>query len=401
MPSPKNNHQPPTTNHQPPPTNTLLGAAFLMATSAVGPGFLTQTTVFTQQLLANFGFVILLSILLDLGAQLNIWRIIAVTEKRAQDIANDLFFGLGYLLSVLIVIGGLAFNIGNVAGAGLGIEVMSGLDVKIGAVASALIGIALFLLPEAGKAMDNFAKYLGILMLLLIAYVVFSANPPIGEAITKTILPQKFDPIATITLVGGTVGGYITFAGGHRLLEAGIKGESALPQVTQSATTGILVTSFIRYFLFLATLGVVATGLSLSKDNPPASVFQLAAGQVGYRIFGVLMWSAAITSVIGSAYTSISFLRTFHPILEKNHRYLTITFIATSTIVFLVVGKPVQILVFVGTLNGFILPIALAVMLIAAQNKRLIGNYRHPIWLQIAGWLVVIIMGYLALKALV
>lgn len=383
-----------------PTTNTLLGAAFLMATSAVGPGFLTQTTVFTQQLLANFGFVILLSILLDLGAQLNIWRIIAVTEKRAQDIANDLFFGLGYLLSLLIVIGGLAFNIGNVAGAGLGIEVISGLNVKIGAVASALIGIALFLLPEAGKAMDNFAKYLGILMLLLIAYVVFSANPPVGEALVRTVLPQKFDPLATITLVGGTVGGYITFAGGHRLLEAGVKGVDALPQVNQSAATGILVTSIIRYFLFLATLGVVATGLVLSKDNPPASVFQLAAGQVGYRLFGVLMWSAAITSVIGSAYTSISFLRTFHPFLEKNHRYLTVAFISISTIIFLSIGKPVQILVFVGTINGFILPIALSVMLIAARNKRLVKNYQHPIWLQIAGWLVVLIMSGMALKAL-
>ena len=380
--------------------STLLGAAFLMATSAVGPGFLTQTTVFTQQLLANFGFVILLSILLDLGAQLNIWRIIAVTEKRAQDIANDLFFGLGYLLSLLIVVGGLAFNIGNVAGAGLGIEVMSGLDVKIGAVASALIGIALFLLPEAGKAMDNFAKYLGILMLLLIAYIVFSANPPVGEALIRTVLPQKFDPIATITLVGGTVGGYITFAGGHRLLEAGVKGVNALPKVNQSAATGILVTSIIRYFLFLATLGVVATGLVLSKDNPPASVFQLAAGQVGYRLFGVLMWSAAITSVIGSAYTSISFLRTFHPFLEKNHRYLTVAFISISTIVFLLIGKPVQILVFVGTINGFILPIALAIMLIAARNKRLVGNYKHPVWLQIAGWLVVLIMSGMALNTL-
>jgi Mn2+/Fe2+ NRAMP family transporter len=381
-------------------TNTLLGAAFLMATSAVGPGFLTQTTVFTEQLLANFGFVILLSILLDLGAQLNIWRIIAVTEKRAQDIANDLFFGLGYLLSLLIVMGGLAFNIGNVAGAGLGIEVMSGLDIKVGAVASALIGIVLFLLPEAGKAMDNFAKYLGVLMLLLIAYVVFSAHPPVGEALVRTVLPQKFDPIATITLVGGTVGGYITFAGGHRLLEAGVKGIGALPQVNQSAATGILVTSVIRYFLFLATLGVVATGLVLSKDNPPASVFQLAAGQIGYRLFGVLMWSAAITSVIGSAYTSISFLRTFHPVLEKNHRYLTVAFISISTLVFLSIGKPVQILVFVGTINGFILPIALAVMLIAARNKRLVGNYRHPIWLQIVGWSVVLIMSGMALNTL-
>lgn len=381
-------------------TNTLLGAAFLMATSAVGPGFLTQTTVFTQQLLANFGFVILLSILLDLGAQLNIWRIIAITEKRAQDIANDLFFGLGYLLSALIVIGGLAFNIGNVAGAGLGIEVMSGLDVKIGALVSAGIGIALFLLPEAGKAMDNFAKYVGILMLLLIAYVVFSAYPPVGEALIRTVAPQRFDPVATITLVGGTVGGYITFAGGHRLLEAGIKGAQYLPQVNRSATTGILVTSIIRYFLFLATLGVVATGLTLSKDNPPASVFQLAAGQVGYRLFGVLMWSAAITSVIGSAYTSVSFLRTFHPSLERNHRYLTVAFITVSTIIFLAVGKPVQILVFVGTINGFILPIALSVMLIAARNKRLVGNYQHPLWLQLAGWLVVLIMSGMAIQTL-
>jgi len=380
--------------------NTLLGAAFLMATSAVGPGFLTQTTVFTEQLLANFGFVILLSILLDLGAQLNIWRIIAVTEKRAQDIANDLFFGLGYLLSALIVVGGLAFNIGNVAGAGLGIEALSGLDVKIGAVASAALAIALFLLPEAGKTMDNFAKYLGILMLLLIGYVVFSANPPVEEALVRTVLPQKFDALATITLVGGTVGGYITFAGGHRLLEAGIKGQAALPQVSRSATVGILITSVIRYCLFLAVLGVVSAGFTLRKENPPASVFELAAGAVGYRLFGVLIWSAAITSVVGSAYTSVSFLRSFHPVLEKNHRYLTVVFIAVSAAVFLAVGKPVQVLVFVGTLNGFILPLALAVMLTAARNKRLVGNYQHPVWLQVVGWLVVLIMGGLAVKSL-
>jgi Mn2+/Fe2+ NRAMP family transporter len=71
-------------------SSAITGAAFLMATSAIGPGFLTQTTVFTQQLLSSFGFVILLSILLDIGAQMNIWRVLAVTQKRAQDIANEL-----------------------------------------------------------------------------------------------------------------------------------------------------------------------------------------------------------------------------------------------------------------------------------------------------------------------
>jgi Mn2+/Fe2+ NRAMP family transporter len=37
----------------------LIGAAFLMATSAIGPGFLTQTSKFTSDFAASFGFVIL------------------------------------------------------------------------------------------------------------------------------------------------------------------------------------------------------------------------------------------------------------------------------------------------------------------------------------------------------
>ena len=50
--------------------SALAGAAFLMATSAIGPGFLTQTAVFTGQLGASFGFAILASIAIDLVAQL-------------------------------------------------------------------------------------------------------------------------------------------------------------------------------------------------------------------------------------------------------------------------------------------------------------------------------------------
>ena len=74
--------------------SAILGAAFLMATSAIGPGFLTQTTVFTSQLLTSFGFVILISIILDIGAQLNIWRVLTMSEMRAQDLANKLKTGV-------------------------------------------------------------------------------------------------------------------------------------------------------------------------------------------------------------------------------------------------------------------------------------------------------------------
>lgn len=373
-------------------SKALLGAAFLMATSAVGPGFLTQTTVFTQQLATSFGFIILISVVIDLCVQFNIWQIVTVSGKHAQDLANELFPGLGYLLALLIVVGGLAFNIGNVAGAGLGIEAMTGIPVATGAVISAAMAIGIFLFKEAGKAMDSFSKILGLIMIGLILYIAFTSNPPFAEAIHHTFIPEKFDPVSTLTLVGGTVGGYISFAGAHRLLDSGFKGETALPQVNRGAATGILLTAVIRYFLFLATLGIILTGAQINPENPTASVFENAGGQLGRQMFGLMIWAAAITSVVGAAYTSISFLKSFHPLLEKYQTYLTILFILISTSIFLLVGKPVKVLIFVGTLNGFVLPVALIILLIASRKSRLMGSYKHPLLLQIAGWLVVLVL---------
>ncbi|WP_026580569.1 NRAMP family divalent metal transporter [Bacillus sp. SB47] len=370
----------------------LLGAAFLMATSSIGPGFLTQTTVFTQSLAASFGFVILVSIILDIFVQTNVWRIIAVSEKRGQEIANLVFPGLGYVIAFLVVLGGLAFNIGNIGGAGLGLQVLFGITPQTGAIISAAIAVLIFVIKEAGKAMDRFTLIAGFVMILLVVYVAITTGPPVGEAVTKTIMPDNIDILAIVTLVGGTVGGYITFAGGHRLLDAGVKGRAAISEVTKSSVSGILITSVMRIALFLAVLGVVSKGLHINPDNPPASVFQLAAGNIGYKIFGLVMWGAAVTSVIGAAYTSVSFFKTFSPKIEKNSRGIIIVFIIVSTICFVTIGKPVNLLVLAGALNGLILPIALGSLLIGAYKKNIVGDYRHPIWLTIPGILVVIVM---------
>jgi len=386
--------------------SAITGAAFLMATSAIGPGFITQTTVFTQQLLTSFGFVILVSILLDIVTQLNIWRIIAVTEMRAQDLANKLLPGMGYLLAVLIVGGGLIFNIGNVAGAGLGMNVVYPFDHDlkhpvIGASISAAIALFIFWFKEAGIAMDWFARILGFVMIGLTLYVAISSHPPVAEAVYRSFVPVTTSTTAIITLVGGTVGGYISFAGAHRLLDAGIKGKQQLPQVTRSSISAILIASTMRILLFMAALGVVVAGGVLNKNNPAASVFQIAAGDTGYKIFGVVLWCAAITSVVGSAYTSVSFLRTLHPLFEKYQRMITTLFILLSTVVFAFLKQgAVQLLVVAGAINGLVLPVSLGLLLTAVYKKTIAGNYKHPVWLTIAGWIVVLIMGIMGAKAI-
>ena len=375
--------------------SAILGAAFLMATSAIGPGFLTQTSLFTEQLLTSFGFVILISILLDIGAQLNIWRIVTMSEMRAQDLSNKLMPGLGYFLAFLIAFGGLVFNIGNIAGCGLGMEVLTGMDAKYGAVISCAIALGIFWYKEAGKLIDGFAKYLGLIMILLTAYIAISSSPPLGEALYRTVWPEKIDMMKIVTLVGGTVGGYISFAGAHRLLDAGIKGRQQASVVSRSAISGIVITSIMRYVLFLAALGVVWQGVKLSATNPASTVFESAAGMIGYKFFGVVIWCAAITSVVGASFTSVSFWKTMVPAIQRNEKIVVSIFIITSTIIFLFLGNPVNLLILAGAVNGIILPVALAVILLASNRSDLMKQYKHPLVLQVIGWLVVGVMSYM------
>ena len=241
-----------------------------MATSAIGPGFLTQTTRFTADLLTSFGFVILVSLLLDIGAQVNIWRVITISNQRAQDVANGLLPGLGVALAGLIGFGGLVFNIGNMAGSGLGMHALTGMDITTGAVLSCGMALAIFWYKEAGRLMDTFTKVLGLGMIALTLYIAIISKPPVAEALYRTIWPQKIDLMKIVTLVGGTVGGYISFAGAHRLLDAGISGRPALPQVTRSSVSGILITTVMRFVLFFAVLGVVGHGGAQFLNPRPA-----------------------------------------------------------------------------------------------------------------------------------
>jgi len=382
-------------------TGLSLGAAFLMANSSIGPGFLTQTSFYTEQLLTSFGFVIVISIILDFGAQINIWRAITLSGMRAQEIANELFPGLGHILSLLVVLGGFAFNIGNIAGCGLALNILTGISFAKGAIISGIVAILIFWINEIGKTLDQLTKILGILKIGLTLFIVYAANPPILEAVHHTFIPEKISLIAIVTIVGGTVGGYITFSGAHRLIDAGISGSEHIKFVTKSATTGIIISSFMRYILFLAAVGVVSHGIHLDKNNPAATIFETAGGRWGLFIFGIVLWSAAISSVIGASYTSYSFIKNLKTRYLQNERLMISCFIIISTSIFVITGKPKELLLLAGLVNGFILPFALSIMLIAGRKLPILKQFKYPLWIEIAGWLVVAVMGTMSVFALI
>ena len=380
--------------------SVLLGAAFLMATSAIGPGFMTQTAVFTKDMGATFAFVILVSVIMSFVAQLNVWRVLAVSKMRGQDIANSVLPVLGYFITFIVWLGGLAFNIWNVGGAALGFQVLFDLDLKIAALVSGALGVIIFSFKSASKLMDKLTQVLGAMMILLIGYVAFSTNPPVGTAVKETFVPSSINLMAIITLIGGTVGGYIMFSGGHRLIDAGVVGEENLPQVNKSAILGMSVATIVRVFLFLAVLGVVSLGNQLDAGNPAADAFKIAAGTVGYKIFGLVFLAAALTSIVGAAYTSVSFLKTLFKVVKDNENFFIIGFIVVSTLILIFLGKPVKLLVLAGSLNGLILPITLAITLIASKKEGIVGKYKHSNILFYLGWVVVLVTAYIGVKSL-
>ena len=382
-------------------TGVSLGAAFLMANSSIGPGFLTQTSVYTEQLATSFGFVIIISILLDLGAQINIWRSITLSGMRAQEIANELLPGLGHLLSLLVVLGGLAFNIGNIAGCGLALNILTGISFAKGAMISGIIAILIFWIQEIGKMLDVITKYLGIIKIGLTLVIVYAAHPPLLAAVHHSFVPEKISLLAIVTIVGGTVGGYITFSGAHRLIDAGISGPNNISFVTKSAGRGIMISSFMRYILFLAAVGIVTKGIHLDSNNPAATIFESAGGRWGLFIFGIVLWSAAISSVIGASYTSFSFIKHLKFKFIQQERIIISAFIIFTTFVFVLLGKPKELLLMAGLVNGFILPFALAIMLIASRKLPILIQYAYPYWIQVSGWLVVILMGTMSVFAVI
>lgn len=380
----------------------LLGAIALMATSAIGPGFLTQTATFTQQLGAAFSFGILVSVVLDLAIQMNIWRVVGVSGLRAQELAQRVLPGLGYVLSGIVFICGFIANMGNVAGAGLGLNVLFGLDPRLGAALTTILALVVFINRRFITMMDATTIPLGVIMLGLTLVVAFVSGPPVAEAATQTFLPDNVDVLAITTIVGGTVGGYITYAGAHKLLASGVTGPGNVRQIARTSATGVVATGVMRWLLFLAVLGVVSTGTVLDvTDNPAGDAFQAAAGEAGLKVFGVVLWAAAMSSVIGASFTSVSFISSYSQKLRQYEGLAVAAFVVACCTVFLLAGQtPATVLVFSGGFNGLVLPLGVSItMWIAWRRRDLLQGYVYPRWLLGVGMLGLVTSWILAVLA--
>ena len=377
----------------------VIGSALLAATTNVGPGFCTQTSLFSYQYLGGMLLAIILSAIFDSVMQTTTYRMCCFAGKEAQGIADDLKKGLGAFLSCIVIFGLCCFQLGNVGGIALGLRTLLNIqNTSVSVLLGGVCAIAVFAFKKFNNIIDMISKLLAVVMIVSIAIVAVMAKPSVSKIFETMGEVKKISLLYPVmTMVGAVSGGYASLIGPHRLLGRGIKGKEHWKTYRATLAGHLGTVYLIRVLFFLACFGVVAHGMQIDTSDPARSIFQTGAGMFGYYLMGVVLFAAGVTTVIGAAVTLVSMIRNYFPKVAEKERETCIVFIAIATILMAVIGQPAAMLVAASSINGMVLPVLMVIMLIASRSKRVMGaEYHHPIVLTVIGVIMAVMFGYSA-----
>ncbi|MDK6863275.1 NRAMP family divalent metal transporter [Nosocomiicoccus ampullae] len=367
----------------------IFSAVFLMASASIGPLFLMSTADLTIQFYERLAFVIIITGIIELGIQMNIWRILTVAKTPAHLVINKIIPNFGTFMSVVVLLGGIAFNIINISGLGIGISLLFNVDIKLGASIGLMIAILFYLLNRNRITLEMFIGVMlsFIIAIIILAYLFTATDVPYDVTLAKTVLPMiDYDIVTTIAMmVALSIGGYISFAGAHRLIDVEITGEKYKAAVTRSAVYSVIIVTVTRLLLFFTILGLSKSNVILFKDNLLESAFSEVFGGLGSYALGILFICASLTSIVSVAYTTGTFIKSVNDIIKKYIDVVLLMLVLTSWFIFLLKGEEVVLLQITTILNGLILPVILGGILHASRRTDIVGDYRHPLWLSIYG----------------
>ena len=325
---------------------------------------------------------------MDIVTQLHIWQTVVASGMRAPEIAGRLCPYLGYVVALLAALGGGAFLVGNIGGLALGLSTLLNVPTRTGVLLGAGIVIALLIPRGASKAAGYVAELLGCCVVAAAVFLVGKNAPPLETVESSLLHIQMSEDLVSplLTLLGGSCGGYIAFAGAHRLLDAGVTGVDALAGTRRSVLLGTLLSGGVRILLFLTTLGVCAADTPVAGEiahsaSPVLEVFFAVMGTPGRWLFGAVLTCTGLTTAMGASYTSISFLKIFHPVVQRFERLCTACFALIAAGVAYLWGTPTGLMLLAGLLNGAILPVMLTITLLAEQKPAIVGEdfHMHPL----------------------
>jgi NRAMP (natural resistance-associated macrophage protein)-like metal ion transporter len=304
----------------------------------------------------------------------------------------------------------------------------------VGAIAAAInilvpIPIAWMIAPVAVLilALQLFGSYRLIasvfkwLTLALFAYIAssFFAHPNWGDVLHSTFIPTvSFDATFLSTLVailGTTISPYLFFwqasqeveeevqMGRTRLWQRKGASDTELKYAAMDVNVGMTLSEVVMYFIILGTAATlhVSGATQINSATDAAQALRPLAGDAAGLLLAVGLMGAGFLSVpilSGSAAYALSeafgwkYGLDSHPLRAKQFYGV----IAAATVVGLGINfigiNAIDALFWTAVINGFVAPPLMVLIMLVANNRKIMGDRANGLGLNVIGWLATILM---------
>jgi NRAMP (natural resistance-associated macrophage protein)-like metal ion transporter len=261
-------------------------------------------------------------------------------------------------------------------------------------------------------------KWLG---LALFAYIgsSFFAKPDIGEVLRGTFIPTfSFNSIFLTTLVailGTTISPYLFFWQASQEVEEKIEMGRTTLREREGATKkelkyaawdtiiGMFFSNVVMYFIILTTAATLfkAGKTNIESATEAAQALRPLAGDAAYFLLALGLIGAgflAVPILTGSAAYAVSEAFGWKYGLNKKPERAKqfYAMIAVSTLIGMLINfigiNPIKALFWTAVINGFLAPPLLVIIMLIANNKKVMGVKVNGVWINALGWTTAVVM---------
>lgn len=385
-----------------------LGPGVVITAAFIGPGTVTTATLagarFGVTLLWALLFATVATIVLqEMCARLGLTTGAGLGQAlRATKGPPWLGVGLAALAGTAVVSGAVAYEAGNLTGAGLGLESVTGLPLKgwvgIGAVLAGLL-----LWTGRYHIMERvLAVCVAVMGLVFLATAILVA-PHLGTLLGGMVVPRlpTGAEFTALALIGTTIVPYNLF-----LHAAAVRERWSDPQDLPAVRLDLIVAIGLGGIVSGAIVVTAAAALDGTQVHSAGDMAQQLepllgpwashAFALGYAAAGV---SSAITAPLAAAYTVLDVLGRGRDVRAPLPRWVWFGCVAFGALAALTSVRPVPLIFLAQIVNGLALPAVAFVLLIAMNDRSRLGSHVNTWRGNVVGGLVVLLCAVLGVRA--
>lgn len=387
-----------------------VGPGVIVTAAFIGPGTITTATLagarFGATLLWALAFATVATIVLqEMSARLGLATGAGLgTALRTVGGHPLLGLTLAGLAAVAVIGGAAAYEAGNLTGAGLGLESITGLPLRTWVALGTLFAGILLLTGQyrlVERVLASCVAIMGVVFLTTAALVA----PSLDQVLAGVFVPRLPDnaELNALALIGTTIVPYNLF------LHAAVVRErwsqiADLPAVRWDLVLAIGLGGIVSCAVVITAssaldgAAVRSAGDMASQLEPLLGPWAGQAFALGYAAAGI---SSAVTAPLAAAYIILDTMGRSNDVRAPAARVVWGGCILVGAVAAMLGTRPVPLIFLAQIVNGLVLPIVAVVLLIAMNDRRRLGDHVNSWRGNIVGVAVVVLCTGLGLRSII